>query len=141
MLTGDALIQKALADLDDPDFNIRKQAIQNLAKEKYEPAVPKLIKIFYDANQHERVRAIVARALGRIGGMDAFQALTIVLSGIDPAVLKRQTLFSNDSSETYRLNDTMLSVAITVALNNIGTPEAKRVLLLWHSGKLHFKAP
>ncbi|MEQ8676468.1 MAG: HEAT repeat domain-containing protein [Aggregatilineales bacterium] len=140
MITGNALIQKALEELDDPDFNVRKRAIQNLAREKYEPALPKLIKIFYDVDQHERVRAIVARALGKIGTQEAYQALVIVLSSIDPAVLKRQTLFDSESSDTFQLQNTMLSVAITVALNNIGTPEAKRMILLWHSGKLHSKS-
>lgn len=138
-MVGNMHVQKALKNIDNPDFTIRKRAIQTLARARYEPAVPRLTKMFYDDTQHERVRAIIARALGRIGTQDCFHALVIVLSQIDPATLKRQHVVSHDRSETYQLQNTMLSVAITVGLQMIGTKEARKILDAWRSGELYIK--
>ena len=129
-------VQAAMLNIDHPEFLKRKAAIQTLARAKHEPAIPRLIAILYDTEQHERVRAIVARALGKIGGTDAYFALVNALSNIDPAILKQQVAFKQDASETYQLHNTMLAVALTVALKAINTPEARKVLRLWHSGNL-----
>lgn len=136
MTTKDKHIQDALRNLDNADFVIRKRAIQTLARERYEPAVPRLVDMLNDHTQHERVRAIVARALGKIGTDEAYTALVTALSQIDPAILSRQVIFNNDSSDTYKLHNTMLSVALTVALKYIGTPDARRALSLWRRGEL-----
>ncbi len=141
MMALDTQVQKALKNINNPNFTIRKKAIQAVARARYEPAVPQLVKILHDDKQHERVRALIARALGRIGSDACFRALVVVLGQIDPAVLNPSMAKSHDHSETYQLQHTMLSVAVTVSLQMIGTPDARKILQKWHAGELHKRKP
>ena len=134
-MTENLRLKQALRNIDDPNFGVRKKAIQIIAKDKYLPAVPKLINVLFDDNIEERTRALVARALGKIGTEEAFRALVAVLSEIDPAILN-QVSARYDRSETHPLTGAMLSAALIFSLRSIGTPDARVAILRWHKGEL-----
>ena len=134
-MTENLRLRQALRNIDDPNFGVRKKAIQIIAKEQYEPAVPKLINVLFDDTIEERTRALVARALGKIGTDEAFRGLVAVLSDIDPTVLN-QAVTRYDSTETHPLTGAMLSAALIFSLRSMGRPDARVAILHWQKGEL-----
>jgi len=135
LMTDNLRLKQAVRNIDDGNFGVRKKAIQIIAKEKYEPAVPKLTNVLFDDKIEERTRALTARALGKIGTDKAFRALVTVLSEIDPAILT-QVAVRYDRLETAPLNGAMLSAALIFALRSMGTTEARVAVSRWQKGEL-----
>lgn len=127
-------LTQAIKNIDDANFGVRKKAIQVIAKSQYVPAVPVLVRVLFDNKIEERTRALVARALGKLGTDEAFRALVAVLGEIEPTVMY-QVRYRNDPTETHQLHGAMLSAAIIVALRSMNTAEARNAILEWHKGK------
>ncbi len=67
-------LEAVLAALDDPDLWIREEVVRELGTRQYVPAVEPLIHLLR-SDENDRVRTAAARALGRIGGPRAVDAL------------------------------------------------------------------
>lgn len=78
--TNDA-IQKAMAELENVDDEIRAQAIEALGEHQYTAAVPSLIEIMHSADPGTRF--ITVKALGRIADARAVPVLLDALQGDD----------------------------------------------------------
>lgn len=127
-------LMQAIKNIENANFGVRKKAIQVIAKSKHTPAIPVLVRVLFDDKVEERTRALVARALGKLGTDEAFRALVAVLGEIEPTVMY-QVRYRNDSTETHQLHGAMLSAAIIVALRSMNTQEARNAILEWHKGK------
>lgn len=123
-----------MVDLDNPYLAARLAAIQTVAQVKYMPAVPKLIELLADKARDERTRASAARALGNIGGEDATKALIAVLPEVRPTTGPQGP--SGDSA-TRSLSGILLSLAVSSALDDIDSDEARAALTRWNRGEFH----
>lgn len=126
-------IQQALDDLDHPYLAHRLSAIQALTDAKHEAALPNLIEIALDKNRDERTRAGAVKALGKIGGETALDALIELSAEIPPSITATEPRVN--APQTQSLTGLLVSIALAAAFKSIGTPRALAAMSQWQKGR------